>query len=78
MQKNSDNFSMQEAMRLAKSDAGQQLLAMLQAQNSDSLKQAMSQASKGEYDKLKQTLAPLLASAEAQKLLAQLGRKSDE
>ena len=78
MQKNSDNFSMQEAMRLAKSDAGQQLLAMLQAQNSDSLKQAMSQASKGEYDKLKQTLAPLLASAEAQKLLAQLGRISDE
>ena len=78
MQKNSDNFSIQEAMRLAKSDAGQQLIAMLQAQNSDSLKQAMSQASKGDYDKLKQTLAPLLASAEAQKLLSQLGRRSDE
>lgn len=78
MQKNSDNFSIQEAMRLAKSDAGQQLIAMLQAQNNDSLKQAMSQASKGDYDKLKQTLAPLLASAEAQKLLSQLGRRSDE
>jgi hypothetical protein len=78
MQKNSDNFSMQEAMRLAKSDAGQQLMAMLQAQNSDSLKQAMVQASKGDFDKLKQTLAPLLASVEAQKLLSQLGRKTDE
>lgn len=78
MQKNSDNFSMQDAMRLAKSDAGQQLMAMLQAQNSDSLKQAMVQASRGDYDKLKQTLGPLLASAEAQKLLAQLGRKSNE
>ncbi len=78
MQKNSDNFSIQEAMRLAKSDAGQQLIAMVQAQNSDSLKQAMAQASKGDYDKLKQTLAPLLASAEAQKLLSQLGRKADE
>ena len=29
MQKNSDNFSMQDALRLAKSDAGQQLFAML-------------------------------------------------
>ena len=78
MQKNSDNFSMHEAMRLAKSDAGQQLMAMLQAQNSDSLKQAMSQASRGDYSQLKQTLAPMLASPEVQKLLSQLGRKSNE
>ncbi len=78
MQKKSDNFSMQEAMRLAQSDAGQKLMAMLQAQDSDSLKQAMAQASKGDYDKLKQTLAPMLASAEVQKLLSQLGRKADE
>ena len=78
MQKNSQNFSMQEAMRLAKTDAGQQLLAMLQAQNSDSLKQAMNHASKGDYDQLKQTLAPMLSSPEAQKLLSQLGRKVNE
>ena len=30
MQKNSQDFSMEEVMRLAKSPAGQQLLAMLQ------------------------------------------------
>lgn len=78
MQKKSDNFSMQEAMRLAKSDVGQQLMALLQAQNSDSLKQAMTQASKGDFDQLKQTLAPLLASTEAQKLLSQLGRDANE
>ena len=74
MQKNSDNFSMQEAMRLAKTDAGQQLLAMLQSQDSDAMKQAMAQAGRGNYDQLKQTLAPLLASPEVQKLLSQLGR----
>ncbi len=78
MQKKSDNFSMQEAMRLAKSDAGQQLMALLQAQNADALSTAMKQAGSGDYTQLKQTLAPLLASPEAQKLLNQLGRNANE
>ena len=44
MQKNSDNFSMQEALRLAGSDAGQQLLALLRQSNGTQLQQAMEQA----------------------------------
>ena len=47
MQKNSQNFSMQEALRLAKSDAGQQLLAHLQRADGEHLKQAMEQAAAG-------------------------------
>ena len=37
MQENSGKFSMEEAMRLAQSPAGQQLLALLQQNNSKNL-----------------------------------------
>jgi len=40
MQKNSQNFSMQEALRLANSDAGQQLLALLKQSGGEQLQQA--------------------------------------
>ena len=72
MQKNSENFSMQEALRLAKSDAGQQLLAHLQRTDSTRLQQAMDQAAAGDYDQMKQTLSSLMASDEVRALLKQL------
>ncbi len=75
MQKNSQDFSMQEAMRLAKSPAGQQLLAMLRSADSDALSQAMHQASAGDYAKASQTLSALISSPEAQALIKQLGGK---
>lgn len=77
MQKNSDNFSMQDALRLAKSDAGQQLLALLRAQNGDSLQRAMDQAATGDYEEVKKTMSALLASPEAKALLEQLGRQNN-
>ena len=73
MQKNFDNFSMQEALRLAKSPAGQQLLALLQQSDPDALKTAMQQASAGDYSQIQQTLAPIMASQDVQKLLRQMG-----
>lgn len=72
MQKNSDDFSMQEALRLAKTPAGQQLLALLRQQNGDQLRQAMSQAAAGNYGNVQSTLASLLSNPEAQALLRQL------
>ena len=72
MQKNSQNFSMQEALRLANSDAGQQLLALLKQSGSQQLQQAMQQASAGDYTAIKDTLAPLLSSPQVQSLLKQL------
>lgn len=75
MQKNFDNFSMQEALRLAKSDAGQQLLALLQQKNGSELQQAMDQAAAGDYEKVSKTLSAFLASPEAQALMKQLGGK---
>lgn len=73
MQKNSEDFSMQEAMRLAKSPAGQQLFALLRQTDPAALHQAMDQAAAGDYDHVKKTLASLLASPEASELLKQLG-----
>lgn len=73
MQKNSDNFSMQEAMRLAQSDAGKQLFALLQKQNGAALQQAMADANAGNMDAVKKTMESLMASKEVQELMKKLG-----
>lgn len=73
MQQNDRNFSMQDAMHLASTPAGQQLIALLQQSDQGTLKKAMEQASKGDYSQAKEVLTPLLASEEVRKLLQQLG-----
>ena len=75
MQKKSQDFSMEEIMRLAKSPAGQQLIAMLQKQDNGKLEQAVLHAKTGDYAQAGQTLSTMLSSAEAQKLLKELGGK---
>ena len=77
MQKNSDtpqNFSMEQAMRMASSPAGQQLLALLQREGGVEFQQAMSKAAAGDYTQAKDALSSLLSSPEAKELLKQLGR----
>lgn len=78
MQKKSDDFSMQEALRLAKSEAGQKLYATLQSQNSDTFSKAVEQASAGDYSAAKQTLSALLSSPQVKAMLEQLGRCEHE
>ncbi len=73
MEKNSQEFSMQEAMRLAKSPAGQQLLAMLRQADSRQLQQAMTQVSSGDYTSAQTTIQSFLENPEIQKLLQQFG-----
>ena len=73
MQKNFGDFSMRDALRLSKTPAGQQLLALLQQTQPDAMRKAMEQASKGDMSQMQETLAPILASEEVQKLLQQLG-----
>lgn len=72
MQKNSQNFSMQDAMRLANSDAGQRLLDILKQSDGKTLQQAMDQAAAGNYKNMQKTLSSLLASQEVQALLKEL------
>lgn len=74
MQKNSDNFSIQEAMRLAGTPAGQQLMALFRQGDTQQLQQAAKLASEGNYAQAQQLLSGLLDDPEVQKLLAQLGR----
>lgn len=70
MQQKSDDFSVQEALRLANTPAGQQLLTLLRQADSTAVSKAMAQ---GDYSQIKKLLAPLLATEEAQALLTQLG-----
>lgn len=72
MQKNSQDFSMQEALRLANSDAGQQLLARFGQLDDATRSQAMAQAAAGDVDSLVKTLSELLSSPEAQALMRSL------
>ena len=69
------NFSIQDAMQAANTEAGQQLFKLLKSSNSDLLKQAMRQADQGDYSSLSQTLAPLISKPEVQQLLKQMGEK---
>ena len=74
MEKKSQDFSMQEAQRLANSPAGQQLLAMLRAADSTELDRVAAEAASGNYAGAAKALSKLLSTEEAQKLLAELGR----
>ena len=74
MQKNSQDFNLQEALRLAKSPAGQQLLAMLKQSNNEQVKQAGQQARAGDYNAAMETVRAFLSTEEGQALFKQLGR----
>ena len=72
MDKNFDPKSMQDAMKMAKSDAAQQLLALLKAQNSEALNAAMENAASGNFSKVKENLSSMLTSPQVQALLEQI------
>lgn len=72
MQKNSQNFSMQEALRLARSDTGQQLLALLRQSDGDALQQAADLAAAGNYQQAGSALRKLLEDPHIRELLKQL------
>ena len=74
MQKNSDNFSIQDAMRLASTPAGQELIAALRQCNTAQCQQAAELASAGDYTHAKQMLSGLLQDPQIQTLLTKLRR----
>lgn len=73
MQKNSGNFSMEEARKLAETPAGKQLLSILQNADSTQLQTAAQQAAAGNLAQAKEALTPLLNSPQIRELLKQLG-----
>lgn len=78
MEKNFNNFSVQEAMKLANSEAGQQLLALLRQKNSQELEQAMAKAAAGDYSQAKKSINQMLSNPQARALLEQLRRSDHE
>lgn len=68
-----NQFSMEDAMRLANSPAGKQLIAMLQRQNSADLNKAMASAASGNYEDAKTALSAMLKDPTVMELLKQIG-----
>ena len=73
MQKNDNNFSMQEAMKLANSPVGKQLIAMLQQADPEAMQKAMALAASGNYDQIPQVLSSLKEMDEVKKLVKDIG-----
>ena len=73
MEENSNNFSMQDMMRLAGTPAGQQLLNHLQKKNAKQLQMAIAHAVSGNMEQAKAILSELIGDPESQKLIRQLG-----
>ena len=73
MQKNSEKFSVQDAMRLAGTPAGQELLNLLRRGDSSELQQAAQLASEGNYAHAQQLLSGFLQDPEVQRLLSKMG-----
>ena len=75
MAKKSEDFypnQMQQAMKLAQTDAARQLFALLRSADSTQLQKAMEQASAGNMDQARAMLDQLMADPQAQNLLRQL------
>ena len=60
MQKNSQDFSMQEALQMAKSPAGQELLGKLRQADPSQLQKIADQAATGDYKNAASQLKALL------------------
>lgn len=79
MEKKSEGFGkfdIQQAMRLADSDTGKQLLNLLQATQGDALQGAMNQAAAGNFDQLKKTVQQFLSNDQARQLVEKMGSDS--
>ncbi len=72
MQNHNENFSMQDALRLASTPAGQQLLQLLKSSGGDSIDQARKHAASGDYQQAKNSLSDILKSPKVQQLLREM------
>ena len=75
MEKKTQDFSVQDAKRLASTPEGQQLVALLQQKDKAQLQKAMEAASSGNYREAGTILQSLLSSPEARQLMTQLEKK---
>lgn len=72
MRKNFEEFDLHKAQQLAQTEAGRQLIAMLQDNHSVQINEAMASAKAGNFAQTQQALAAFLKDPKAQALLRQL------
>ena len=72
-----DQKTIQEALRLANSPAGQKLFALIKNSSSDTVEKAKQQAENGNLEQAKNTVSQLLQSEEIQKLLKEMGKHNE-
>lgn len=70
-----DPETIRQAMQMAQSPEGQQLLRILKSGSGGDLQKAMASASSGDFAAVKQSLSTILNNPEAQKLLRQMGEQ---
>lgn len=68
-----DRDAIREAMRMAQTPAGKQLIQMLRTSGDPNLQKVISGAAAGDQEAAKQALSAILSNPEAQKLLRQMG-----
>ena len=73
MEKKSQEFSMDDALRLARSPAAKQLMDTLRTKDPTRLDHAMTQAAAGDYRQAQKDLQSLLEDPAIRELLKQLG-----
>ena len=72
MQNNNGNISMDEIKRLAQSEAGKQLMAMLDSQHRNTSDTIRSSVQSGDLEQAKKAISAFLSDPKAQALLKQL------
>ena len=72
MDQNNGNFSMEDMKKLARSDVGRQLMAMLATGHSQTAAEVRRSMSSGDAEQAKKALAAFLSDPKAQELLRQL------
>lgn len=76
MQNKPDNFSLADAMRLANTPAGKQLISLLQSTGGKDLDEARKAAAKGDYESAKNNLSEILKSPQIQALIREMEQKN--
>lgn len=69
----SSDDTIRQAMRMAKTPAGRELIAHLQKNGGAALTRAMNQAAGGDYTQAKALLTAMMADPEAQRLFREMG-----
>ena len=67
-----ENFDIREAQRLANSDVGKQLMAMLQSKHAGQMQKVMDSMKAGDVEQAKQALSTFMADEQTKELLKRL------